>query len=145
GDAAWALDTVDALYAATANAPEDGEIPRLARLKAAALAALGRQPEAETVLDDALRTAEALGARPEELRIRLMLHALAQAAGQQPDARAQARAARAVLGAMAETIPGDGLAERFVAAAAASLPRDTVSSRASVAGLTRREAEIVAW
>src|SRR5690606_5736470 len=45
GDAAWALDTVDALYAATANAPEDGEIPRLARLKAAALAALGRQPE----------------------------------------------------------------------------------------------------
>lgn len=52
------------LYAATPNPPSEGEVPRLARLKAGALSLLGGQGEAEALLPAGQATARANGLLP---------------------------------------------------------------------------------
>ena len=73
---AAALDVLDRLYSLTPNLQDGGDVPRLAELKARALAASGQLGPAITLLRAAKRTAESMGLRPTRARLQAELATL---------------------------------------------------------------------
>lgn len=146
-DPTAALAILDGLYAAAANLTGEGDIPRLARLKAQALASLGRTEESIVLLQAARSVAADQGARSELWRLHAMLAALLREQGRGDEAGREEAAARQLIASLASTVPGEELREQFVRAATARLPTPTAVSarraaKAAFGGLTVREREV---
>jgi DNA-binding NarL/FixJ family response regulator len=149
GDPVAALAIIDGLYAAAVNLTSEGDIPRLARLKAQALVALGQASEAMELLQAAQLVADAQGARPALWRLHAELAALLREQGRVEEADREEAATWQLIYALAATVPDEALRDRFVSAAAARLPARTAVSRrraanAAFGGLTSREQEVAA-
>jgi DNA-binding CsgD family transcriptional regulator len=146
GDPAAALAILDRLFATALNLTDEADIPRLAALKAQALAALGEPDPAEALLRAALATAAAWDARPMRWRFHAALGAHCRRQGRVEEAGREEAAARRLIDELAGAIPDDELRESFRRQAMAMLPADpSVARRAArqtVDGLTRREREV---
>jgi DNA-binding CsgD family transcriptional regulator/tetratricopeptide (TPR) repeat protein len=141
------LAMLDGLYAAAANLTGEEDIPRLARLKAQALAALGRAEEALALLHAAQSVAADQGARSEHWRLHAALAALLREQGREEEASREETAARQLVAALAMTVPDEAQREQFLRAATARLPTPTTMSarraaKAAFGGLTGREREV---
>jgi DNA-binding NarL/FixJ family response regulator len=142
-----ALAIVGRLYATAASLTNEGQIPRLAQLKATALAALGDASAADALLREAQSTAHAEGALPtlralQEARARLL-----RGQGRADEASREEAAARAIAEQLAETLPEGALRAEFLRAAGfiADDPTAVHGAPPAVArGLTRREREVAA-
>jgi DNA-binding CsgD family transcriptional regulator len=146
-DPVAALAILDALIATAANLTGEGDIPRLARLKAQALASLDRAEEAIALLQAAQSVAADQGARPELWRLHALLAALLREQGRVDEAGREEAAARQLIASLASTVPDEALRERFLRAATARLPTPTAISarraaKAAFGGLTVREREV---
>jgi DNA-binding CsgD family transcriptional regulator/tetratricopeptide (TPR) repeat protein len=146
GDAAGALTIVDRLYAAAPNLTDEGDIPRLALLKATALAALDQHAVAVPLLDAAAATATAQGLRPLLWQIQVALGSALRAAGQPELAVTVEAAARALIDELAQATPAGDLRDGFRRAALARLPASAPARppERAAGGLTRREREVAA-
>lgn len=151
GQPAYALAILDTLYATAPNVPPQGEhsIPRLALLRARALAALGRPAEAAVLATATLASAQARGMRASCWRALADIATLAYRQGrrdQAEDARKQARTLAAELSA---TLADPALQAALLAGAEArmrAVPAATPRRAAKQAfdGLTAREREVAA-
>jgi non-specific serine/threonine protein kinase len=149
GDAAAALDSVDRLLATASAVNQPGAIPRLAYLRAEALAALGRSDEAEAMLLAAAQGAEQRELRPLLWRIQVSLGRLAQRQARRKQAAAAFAQARTIISELGASISDPELRAGFLRQAQALLPRTAAagasrSAKASFDGLTAREREIAA-
>ncbi|MCC6626289.1 MAG: AAA family ATPase [Chloroflexi bacterium] len=146
GDAAGALAIVDRLYAAAPNLTAEGDIPRLALLKATALAALAQPAAAVALLQAAQVTAAAQGWRPLLWQLHAALGALLRQTGFVGAALAEEAAARALIEDLAQAAPAGDLRDGFRQVALARLPAEARPRPAERArdGLTRREREVAA-
>jgi DNA-binding CsgD family transcriptional regulator len=143
-----ALDVLDRLVA---SAPHGRErpIPRLAKLRGEALIAAGRQAEGETTLLAARDAAAALGALPLVWRIDLALAGLYRAQARHDEAASAVAAGRAIVAALAASVPDAGLREEFATRAGALFPPGPARARrppgaAAADELTRRERDVAA-
>jgi DNA-binding CsgD family transcriptional regulator/tetratricopeptide (TPR) repeat protein len=142
-----ALAIIGRLYATAANLTNEGQIPRLAQLKAAALAALGDASAADALLREAQSTAHAEGALPtlralQEARARLL-----RGQGRADEASREEAAARAIAEHLAETLPEGALRAEFLRTAGFVADDPTADHGvppAVAGGLTRREREVAA-
>lgn len=140
-----ALVIVDRLYATARNLVQESDVPWLAQLKAAALAALGDLSRAEQLLAAAQAMAREQGALP---RLRLLHQARADVLRRQQRASAaqiEVDAAREIAVRMLATIPEGELHDDFARAAGlAAAVADTTVNRSSgtLGALTPREREI---
>lgn len=146
GQPRQALAIADQLMAAAANVANGQTIPRLAKLRGDALAALGQGPAADTALVEARAAAQARGIRPLLWRIRVALGQLYQAEARPLDAAREFTAARALIEELAASVPDESLRSGFLAAATAPMPRDATLSprRTAPPELTGREREVAA-
>ncbi|MGH2614313.1 MAG: helix-turn-helix transcriptional regulator [Thermomicrobiales bacterium] len=141
------LDIIDRLYATAINFTTEGEILRLALIKAAALAAMHEITRAEALLRTALVCGRDQGARP---MLRALHHELAvvlRRQGRTEDAGTEAAAAREIGERLAVTIPDGGLRAEFLHAAglAAGDPEAAPQEADANGGaLTPREREVAA-
>jgi len=124
-----------------------GVIPYLWRLRGAALAALGRWPEARACLLAAAGRARLLDARPECWRIQVILGALLRSMRKSGQAVAAFDSARALIMELAQDVPEqDGLRERFTQRALATIPPITLTPlqqmKRETGGLTARERSV---
>jgi DNA-binding CsgD family transcriptional regulator/tetratricopeptide (TPR) repeat protein len=138
-----ALAVVEKLIATAPNIETRGEhaIPRLGLLRGEALAALGRNVEAEAALIGAREAAVTYGARGVEWRVRAALGRLLRGE--------EAEAGKTLVESLAASIADPTLRENFVRQATASFPPSpTLTSKQSVkkqfGGLTAREREVAA-
>jgi DNA-binding CsgD family transcriptional regulator len=142
-----ALAIVDRLYSSARNLTREGEVPWLAQLKAAALAALGDLPQAETLLAAAQSVAHDQGALP---RLRLLCLDRAEVLrtlGRDDEANNDEAAAQEIAARLATTIPDGDLRNHFSLAAGLVTAGDAASARRATqgaAGLTPREREVAA-
>jgi DNA-binding NarL/FixJ family response regulator len=146
-DPTGALAILDRLYATAANLRADSDIPRLARLKAQALAAVGQAEPASALLRAAQARAATVGTRPALWRLHATLARLYHAESRRDEAAVEAAAARVLIAALAETLPDETLRAGFVEVATAMLPVATPASarraaKAAYDGLTAREREV---
>ncbi len=131
-----------------ALAPLDqGDMPRLRLLAGLALEALDRRDEARAALEAALVVARAQGWRMLHWRIGARLAALYREAGRQEQADRHAAEARALIDAVAASVPDESLRRGFLASALAALPsppaRPAVRPETpAFGGLTAREREV---
>ncbi len=116
GQPARTLAIVEAMTA-DANLAPDAVIPRLWRLKAEALTALGHAAEAVPLLDAAQQAARARGTRTELWRLHAALARVWRAQGRPDEAARERAAALAIIDALAQTVPDPGLRAGFVAGA----------------------------
>ncbi|MGH2532611.1 MAG: helix-turn-helix transcriptional regulator [Thermomicrobiales bacterium] len=142
-----ALAILDRLYATAANLSAEGDIPRLARLKAQALTALEQPDPAMALLQAAQARATMMGTRPALWRLHAALAGLFLTAGRRDEAAVEAEAARALIAALAQTVSEETLRTGFLDAATAMLPAATPASarraaKAAYDGLTAREREV---
>ena len=145
-DASTALAILDRLYAATPDLRDAGDVPRLAELRARALAIAGQVDQAIDVLDAAMRTAESLALRPILARLQAQLASLLYRTGQRDRAEIEAKAHRALIEEMAATIPAGPPRDGYLAMAIGRLPEPLRGQRRRPGDepLTRREREIAA-
>jgi DNA-binding CsgD family transcriptional regulator len=145
-DPAGALAILDRLYATAANLRDEGDIPRLVRLKAAALVALGEPDLAGHLLRAGLRTAEAQGLATLRWQLRAALGDLHRRQGRPDDAAREHAAARRLIDELAAAVPEGDLREGFTRGALALLT--PLSARRAAkelyGGLTAREREVAA-
>jgi DNA-binding NarL/FixJ family response regulator len=149
GEPAGALDLLERLSAVTPNASAERVVPRLARLRAEALRALGRLAEAEVALQAARQAAVAQGARGLLWRVDVLLARLHRARGDRHAAEQAAAAARALVGELAGALPEPPLRDTFLGAALRQLPAAPPLSprratKLAFGGLTEREREVAA-
>jgi DNA-binding NarL/FixJ family response regulator len=146
-----ALEILERMYAAAPNVPPHGEhkIPRLAILRAEALAGLGRAGEAEVVLRAAQTTANERGIQSAQWRILARLASLYYTQGRREEAEAASTEARAIVADLAASLSDAALRETLVRGAAAQMkhirplsPRHV--AKQTYAGLTAREREVAA-
>jgi tetratricopeptide (TPR) repeat protein len=149
GDPVLALQIVDRLFVSAANMEnrDSGAIPYLAKLRSEGLAALQQWAEAEATLQAALATAQAQGTPRLIWPLQVALGRLYQAQGRPADATQSFAAARAVMEAIAATVPDPALRDNFLHRSTALLPHWPPSSPSQAAkqtfgGLTRREREV---
>jgi DNA-binding CsgD family transcriptional regulator len=147
-DALVIVDTLIDLAKHTASGEAFAE-PHLLKLRGDALAALGRTEDAEAALQDALRAAEFQGARPVLWRVHVAQGRLYQARSQRTEAEAYFSAARAMIEALAGTMPDASLSQAFLHNALASIPAAPALTPLRAAklehdGLTEREREVAA-
>jgi DNA-binding CsgD family transcriptional regulator/Tfp pilus assembly protein PilF len=145
GDAEAALAEVDDLIATDRRRAGMHGPPALTKRRADALAALGRNDEAQQAFAVARDAAEALGYRPLIWRIDAALHHLFRAMGRTTEAEAAHARASAMVDALALTLADDDLSDRFRQRALrpASEPPASVPSASFPAGLTAREVEVL--
>ncbi|MGE5139239.1 MAG: helix-turn-helix transcriptional regulator [Rudaea sp.] len=146
-----ALEIVDRLLAFTPNLEQYGPyaVPRLSRLRALALADLGRLDEAESELQGTLPVARAQGLRPLIWRLHADLGKLYRTTGRREDAEREYSSARSVIQDLADRAPEGPLRDNFVKQASAALPPLPVltpsrAAKKEFGGLTAREREIAA-
>ena len=144
-DPVGALAILDRLYAGAANLRDEGDIPRLARLKGLALAALGEAARGEDLLRAGLRTAEAQGLAAPRWRLHAALGELYRRQGRADDAAREHAAVRRIVEALAGATPDD-LREGFLRAALAGIApaASRREAREAHGGLTAREREVAA-
>lgn len=149
GNARRALEISSRLIASTPGIEKYGlhAVPRLSRLHAGALAALGRMEEAEGELLGALQAAIKLGQRPMQWRLQADLGNLYRAARRRAESAREFDLARAGIQSLAETLPEGQFRNNFLERALESLP--TVPSptqrqqaRQESGGLTGRERQV---
>jgi DNA-binding CsgD family transcriptional regulator len=147
GRAQDALAIVDQLYATAINLTTEGEIPYLAQLKAAALAALGEWTQAAALLRDAQVAAGEQGALSTLRELHLDLAKVRREQDLEDDARREETAAREIAERLAATLPEGDLRGAFTRAAGLSL-HDGATTRGLAntpsGGLTPREREVAA-
>ncbi len=151
-DAAQACAISDALISwAQAGADDNAVVtPRLHFLRGVGLLRQRRFDASADALLIAQRSAVDLGARPLLWRIEAALAELAAALGDSDGADAHIAAARALIDALAATLPDPALHDAFLSHAASSLPihpamhPPTAIARRTHAGLTARELEVAA-
>jgi DNA-binding CsgD family transcriptional regulator len=149
GDPSQALDITERLIASAANLSNEQVIPRLWKLHGEALAALGREAEAEMDLQAAQATARAQGLRPWLWRIYVALGKLHQTQGRQEEAEQAFASARTIIEELAAKIPDEHIQEQFLSHATALLPHKRPLTPARTAkqafgGLTTRERDVAA-
>jgi DNA-binding NarL/FixJ family response regulator len=151
GEAGRALAIVGRLSAETPDAggPDAPAIPRLAKLRGAALAALGRLDEAEAALLAARDGATRHGFRPLVWRLELALGQVYRAERRLPEADRAFAAARAVVDDLAAGVPDEALRQTFQRQADRLLPPIHAPSphraaKEASGGLTAREREVAA-
>jgi non-specific serine/threonine protein kinase len=142
GDCAAALDAVDRLYATAVNLTAEGDIARLAWLKAQALAGLGRAEPADALLRAAQATAASQGARSMLWRLHAARGALLRGQGRIEEAEGEEGAARRLIEELARNVPAGELRDGFRRAALATLPASVAPRPRPAGGLTRREWEV---
>lgn len=124
-------------------------VPALLRVQGAALAALQRLAEAEHALRQARQAADDQGARAQLWRIEAALGQLYQRQGRREQAAGHFAAARALIDALAASIPDPTLRAGFLAHALHGLPEPVQPSplqaaRQAYDGLTERERAVAA-
>lgn len=151
GNPGRALEIVERLLASTANLAQYGThaVPYLARLRAQALAALGRMEEAESELQGTLPVALKHGQHPMLWRLHADLGKVYRAIGRRDDAVREFSSARTIIRALAENIPDAALRDNFLRQALAAIPAAPALTARQIAkkefgGLTAREREIAA-
>jgi DNA-binding CsgD family transcriptional regulator/tetratricopeptide (TPR) repeat protein len=122
-------------------------LPRLSMLRALALAALGRDPEAERGLRAALEEAAAHDARPLLWRGQAALGHVCQRLRRRIEARAAFDAARAIAAELEAGVPDEALRAAFARrlpdlVPPARRPSLRQAAKAAFGGLTRREREV---
>lgn len=148
GDRALAI--VEQIAAADPHLGALGEAagPRLAAVRGAALAALGRTAEAERALQAARDGAAQQEWRPRLWRSYLALGCFYRAHRRRDDADAELTAARGLVEALAATVPDPTRRDLFLKRASAMFPSLAPSPRRIAKrrydGLTRREREVAA-
>jgi DNA-binding CsgD family transcriptional regulator len=149
GEPGLALQITDQLIKFTANLErcEISAIPHLAYLRSKALNALRRWTEAEALLLDAGKSAQAQGLLPLLWRIHLLLGQVVRAQGRHPEAARHFAAARQGIEAVAATLPASEVRDIFVRRAINLMPQPLSRSplqaaKAAYGGLTRREREV---
>jgi non-specific serine/threonine protein kinase len=150
GEPAEALTILDRIFAASPNVTPGVEhlIPRLALLRATALAALG-DARAIPALEAAHATARSRGIPAFEWRILARLAGLYYAQGHRDEAEAARAEAMAVVERLAASLPETALRKQFTAAAAAQMrhipaPTPLRAAKHAAGGLTAREREVAA-
>jgi DNA-binding CsgD family transcriptional regulator/tetratricopeptide (TPR) repeat protein len=147
GDPAGALRIIERLTLPEAEGRGGNVIPHLWRVRAAALAALGRGDEASAAIDTARHAAVAQGARA----LLWQLHADAATLHRRAEDRVAAVAeSRALIEEIAANVPDEGLRDQYLVSALARVPVVGGASPASAsraneypAGLTAREVEVL--
>jgi DNA-binding NarL/FixJ family response regulator len=141
-----ALAIIDRLYATARNLTAEANIPRLAQLKAAALADLGDFAEAEALLRAAQATADADGSPPTLLMLHGRLAAILNRQGQHDAALAEEAAAREIAARLAQTIPAGELRDEFMCSAGLTASNSAARQDDAAASaddhLTPREREV---
>jgi tetratricopeptide (TPR) repeat protein len=93
-----------------------------------ALAALGREAEAEAVLQAAQETAQAQGLRPLLWRIAVVLRKVYQALGRQEEAEQTFSTAHALIEELAANVPDEHVREQFLSQATIMLAHSLLVS-----------------
>ena len=146
-DAEDALRIADELIATAPGVADERQVPRLARIRGAALTRLSRFQEAETSLRASKDGAAAAG-RPSHLwRALVALGHLYRQQRRYAEAGDAFAEARAIIAELAETVPDPDIRETFLRETALLLPRPRkTTERRAVAqtfgGLTAREREV---
>jgi tetratricopeptide (TPR) repeat protein len=149
GNPARALEIIERLLASTANLAQFGPhaVPYFSRLRAQALAALGRLEESEAELQGTLPVTLKYGQRPMLWRLYADLGKVYRAMGRRDDAEREFSAARTIIRDLAENIPDAALRDNFLKQALATMPIAPALTPRQIAkkeygGLTAREREI---
>jgi tetratricopeptide (TPR) repeat protein len=108
-----ALQIADHLIASTSNIAPKRPVLRLSVLRGEALAALGRRPEAEAVLGEALAVAKRQDEPPQQWRIHLAQGRLYQAQESHAEAEREFAAAQAIIEELAARIEEAALRDNF--------------------------------
>lgn len=148
-DAKTALAAIERQIHSSPYAKTSGEnaVPRLALLRANALAVMGEEAAARQILQDALNASILQNTPPMTWRVHAALAHLALATGRRDDAlRAQADAHQ-IVESLAAAIPDAALAEKFMQHATAQISPEGASpartaARQGFGGLTGREREV---
>jgi DNA-binding CsgD family transcriptional regulator len=146
GDPNTALELVDNLNQSAAAWTEEADIPRLAKLRGAALAALGQAVDAETALRHAEQGAQTRRLRPLLWRVHAALGQLYLAEQRGLDAEREFAAAYALVQELATTIADRPLRDMFVRGALAQLPLVPEQRRSvgqALHELTPREVDVL--
>jgi DNA-binding CsgD family transcriptional regulator/tetratricopeptide (TPR) repeat protein len=141
---AQALDLLDQLVDATPHMTTERISPQVARLRAAALLALGRSREAEEQLLAGCTVAATFGYPGQLWRLRLDLGRLYLTQGRSEEARRELRAARETIDELARHTPSGELREGFLRRASALFPAPEPASAPTSARLSPRETEVLA-
>ena len=144
---ALALDIIDRLITSTANLTDEQVIPRLWKVRGAALAALQRETEAEAALQAAQVTAHTRGLRPLLWRICLALGLLYQTQAREVAAEQAFSTAQAIIEHLAASVPDERVRQQFLSQTAHLLPQRRSPTpgrtvRQTRGGLTEREREV---
>jgi DNA-binding NarL/FixJ family response regulator len=144
-----ALDITERLIASAANLSGECIIPRLWKLRAEVLAALGRAAEAEAELRAAQEAALAQGLRPLLWRISLAQGKLAHAQRRYEEAERRFAEALELLEDLASRLPDQTLQRHFLQHTQALFPRRRQPSphrltKKTFEGLTQRERAVAA-
>jgi len=155
GDAAATLAITTRLMAMIQQREPGRITPGVCLLHGEALAALGRDAEAEATLRSALVAMQRHGVRPLQWRLHAALARFYHVRARRAEAEQEARAARSIIEALAagildedaEQIDGRSLRECFRQAALAQLPAQRAATplraaKAAAGGLTAREREV---
>jgi predicted ATPase/DNA-binding CsgD family transcriptional regulator len=145
-DPRTALELVDNLNQSAAAWTEQADIPRLAKLRGTALAALCQSADAEQALRHAEQGARAQGRTPLRWRIHAALGQLYLAERRGLDAEREFAAAHALVQELATTIADRPLRDTFVRGALAQLPLAPEQRRSvgqSLHDLTPREVDVL--
>jgi DNA-binding CsgD family transcriptional regulator/tetratricopeptide (TPR) repeat protein len=148
-DPGLVLDITERLIASAANLSDEDVIPRLWKLSAEALAALGRVAEAEAQLRAAQEAASAQGLRPLLWRISITLGRFYQNWRRLEEAEQAFSSARTIIEELAANLPDEDLRQGFLFQATAMLPQKRAhtpdrTAKQAHGGLTAREREVAA-
>lgn len=151
GNPQRALEIVERLLASTVNLAQYGPhaVPYLSRLRARALATLGRMQDAETELQGTLPVARKQGQRPMLWRLHADLGAVYRVMGRRSDGVREFSAARTIIQELANNIPNITIRENFLKQALRTIPATPALTPRRIAkkesgGLTAREREVAA-
>jgi DNA-binding CsgD family transcriptional regulator/tetratricopeptide (TPR) repeat protein len=143
-DPGEALAIVDQLYAHARHLRSEADVPRLALIKAAALAALGEAGRAAALLRAAQATARDQGALPALWSLLDALAGVLRAQGSDAEAERERLAARTIAAQLATTIPAGELRDGYRRATglADACVDGAVADQARVGALTPREWQV---
>jgi DNA-binding CsgD family transcriptional regulator len=149
GEAETALDIANKLIASAQNLSAETVIPHLWQLRGEALAALGKRPEAEAVLQAAQTASHEQGAQSVLWRLHIALCKLYQAWARRGEAQTEFSAAQDYIHRLAANVPDDDLRREFVSQAMAMMPHLAAPSPRQIekkkfGGLSAREREVAA-
>jgi ATP/maltotriose-dependent transcriptional regulator MalT len=149
GEPQLALDLVERVASFGAATPCAQPNPRLARLRADALAALGRPAEAEATLRAAKQVATAAGLQGAQWYLGIGLARLLHTQHREAEAARVTQSTRAIIEALAADVHDSKASEAFLQRTLAMLPPSSSPAsrrtlKAAYDGLTSREREVAA-